>query len=353
MVPTFVLRSLGTLVSAFRLELSTFRPHSPCISAMSLADYLAKNYLTADSKSDKKSKKRKRNDGTASGLIIADEDALGWDRNCTANADDDGPLTVNASSAEFRKAEKNAWQTIGIPAPSSTDQAAADAILSSAAAESQARALADEDAPAVDDSAMRMESGAHAGLQTADQMTAQLKRKEAEERRRFLLDGDEHSGKSKETIYRDASGRIINVQMKRAEARRKAEDEAAKAAAGLEGQKGDVQRAQKERRKEQLQDAKLMPVARYADDVALNEELKGRERWNDPAAGFLEMKMEGKSVSGKPLYKGAAAPNRYEIRPGYRWDGVDRGTGFEKDYFTARNRRENLKKLDYAWQTDE
>ncbi len=320
---------------------------------MSLADYLAKNYLTADSKLDKKSKKRKRKDGTGSGLIIADDDALGWDRNGVANADDEGPLTMNANSAEFRKAKKNTWQTIGTPAPSSTDQAAADAILTSAAAESHARALADEDAPAVADSAMKMESGAHAGLQTADQVTAQLKRKEAEERRRFLQDGDEHSGKGKETIYRDASGRIINVQMKRAEARRKAEEEAAKAAAELEAQKGDVQRVQREKRKEQLQDARLMPVARYADDVELNEELKDRERWNDPAAGFLEKKKEGKSVSGKPLYKGAAAPNRYGIRPGYRWDGVDRGTGFEKDYFAARNRRENLKNLDYAWQTDE
>lgn len=320
---------------------------------MSLADYLAKNYLTADSKPEKKSKKRKRKDGAASGLIIANDDALGWEGSRKALADDEGPTTVNSNNAEFRKAKKNAWQTIGTPAPSSADQAAADAILTSAAAESHARAFADENAPAVDTSAVKMESGAHAGLQTADQVTAQLKRKEAEERRRFLQDGDEHSGKGKETIYRDASGRIINVQMKRAEARKKAEEEAAKAAAELESQKGDVQRAHKEKQKERLQDAKFMPVARYADDVELNDELKERERWSDPAAGFLEKRKEGKSVSGKPLYKGAAAPNRYGIRPGYRWDGVDRGTGFEKEYFAARNRRENLKNLDYAWQMDE
>lgn len=198
-----------------------------------------------------------------------------------------------------------------------------------------------------------MESGAHAGLQSADHVTAQLKRKEAEERRRLLEDGDEHSGKGKETIYRDASGRIINVAMKRAEARKKAEEAAAKAAAELEAQKGDVQLAQKERRKEQLKEAKFMPVARYADDVELNEELKERDRWNDPAAGFLEKKKAGRSVSGKPLYKGAAEPNRYGIRPGYRWDGVDRGIGFEKEYFRARNRKENLRNLDYAWQMDE
>ncbi len=259
---------------------------------------------------------------------------------------------MNANSAEFRKTKRNTWQTIGAPTPSYDEQAAADAMLTSAAAESQARALTDDDVPAMEDSAMKMESGAYAGLQTADQVTAQLKRKEAEEKRRFMEDGEEQSGRGKETIYRDASGRIINVQMKRAEARKKAEEEAAKAAAELEAQKGDVQRAEKDKRKEQLNEAKFMPVARYADDAELNEDLKEMERWDDPAAGFLEKKKGGKSVSGKPLYKGPAAPNRYGIRPGHRWDGVDRGTGYEKNYFAAANRRANLKNLDYAWQID-
>ena len=59
---------------------------------MSLADYLAKNYLTADSKPETSSKKRKRKAALASGLIIADDDALGWDRNSTGNHDDDAPL---------------------------------------------------------------------------------------------------------------------------------------------------------------------------------------------------------------------------------------------------------------------
>ena len=319
---------------------------------MSLADYLAKNYLTADSEREKKSKKRKRKDGE-SGLVIADDDALGWNTNDTAGDNEDGPITVNANSAEFRKARRNNWQIIGTPAPSSTDQAVADAIIASAAAENQARNLADEETPTIDDSAVKMESGAHAGLQTAEQVTAQLKRKEALERQRFLEDGDEKSGKGKETIYRDASGRIINVAMKRAEARKKAEEEALKAAAELEAQKGNVQRTQAQIRKEQLKDAKFMPVSRFADDAELNEELKETERWNDPAARFLSKKREGKSVSGKPLYQGPAMPNRYGIRPGYRWDGVDRGNGFEKEWFAARNRVGRLKELDYAWQMDE
>ena len=201
-----------------------------------------------------------------------------------------------------------------------------------------------------------LESGAHAGLQSADAVTAQLaarKRREMADAAATAKDG------SGETIYRDASGRIINIGMKRAEARREAEEQEKKKKEALEAMKGEVQQQEKQKRREELNDAKFLTLARGEDDVEMNEELKERQRWGDPMAGYGggskagPKGKKGKSITGKKLYQGPSEPNRYGIRPGYRWDGVDRANGFEKEWFRARNRKENLKNLEYQWQMDE
>ncbi|KAI9933636.1 hypothetical protein ASPWEDRAFT_160101 [Aspergillus wentii DTO 134E9] len=328
----------------------------------SLADYLAKNYLTADPATERPKKKRKKTkavDTASEGLIIADDDPpdLRASNLNTVNDDEDGPSVVNAGSAEFRRAKKSSWKTVGGGAG---EQDAADAILASAAAEDAARRGegADEEAPAIadeDEGGPRMESGARAGLQTAEQTAAMV----AAQERRKKLDAAKYKNKpqdegAQETIYRDASGRIINVAMKRAEARKAEEEKRLKEEQAKEELMGDVQRQERAARKQQLEDVRAMPVARTIEDDSLNDELKAQQRWNDPAAQFLtNTKGPGASATGKPLYKGAYQPNRYGIRPGHRWDGVDRGIGFEKDWFAARNRKGRLEALDYQWQMDE
>lgn len=322
-----------------------------------LSNYLASKYLVADAKPKKKKRKQA---AASSGLLITDDDDGSWGQ--TAQGDDDaedGPVTVTGGSAEFRRAKKNSWKTLGGDgATKDTDEAAvADAILASAAAESAAARADDEEMPLVeeDPSVVKMSDGTHAGLQSAATVSAQLRRRQQQERDDF--ERHRKNAKEEETVYRDATGRRIDISMKRAEARRMAAEAEEKERLAKEALKGEVQQEEARRRREQLEDAKLMPLARTADDVDMNRELKEQERWNDPMTQFMSSKAASTSKGGaskrRPAYAGAAPPNRYGIKPGYRWDGVDRGTGFEAERFKALNRRKRNEGLDYAWQMDE
>ena len=55
----------------------------------------------------------------------------------------------------------------------------------------------------------------------------------------------------------------------------------------MEWGKGLVQREEAEKRKKEEEAMRNRGFARTADDKDLNEELKSRELWNDPAAAFL------------------------------------------------------------------
>lgn len=342
---------------------------------MSLSSYLASKYLTADptsSSSVSKKRKRKPKDAAPEGLIIADDDAS-WDP--IKAGDDDGDVpTVSGSSAEFRKAKKNAWKSVGDPAPSNAqlamrsaaaddDGREADRIIAQAAREHEEMTRGDDE-PSV----VKMSDGTHAGLQSGAEVAAQMERAARAERERWEKEerSAKRGGKEEETVYRDATGRRIDISMRRADARREEEERARKERREKEEMGGERQKAEKEKRREALEEARFMPVARGVEDEEMNRELKQRRRWDDPALQFLEEKEDvgsgggggggvvegGGAKSGKNVYKGAAPPNRYGIRPGYRWDGVDRSNGWEGEKYKAENRRRRNKELDFAWQED-
>lgn len=343
-----------------------------------LSAYLATHYLTADPKPS--SKKRKRKQDPNAGLIIADDEETGWLRTAQGDEDDDGeggggggPATVAGTSAEFRKAKKSGWKVLGAPIPSASEQkqnnadaTAADAILASAALESAETGGGENgdggNAPAI----VTMSDGTHAGLQSAAAVSAQLEKRRRMEREAY--ERDNPHAKEAETVYRDATGRRVDVSMKRAEARRLAAEAAAKEQAKKDALRGEVQQEEARRRRVELDDVRIKGVARHADDEDMNAELKAQSRWGDTMADFVGKSDGGGGGSGamvktggskkktkdrRPLYQGAAPPNRYGIKPGYRWDGVDRGNGFETERFKAINRVTRNKDLDYNWQMDE
>ncbi|POS75787.1 hypothetical protein DHEL01_v205820 [Diaporthe helianthi] len=352
-----------------------------------LSSYLATHYLTPDTKPSSKKRKHKHDKSSAGGLLIKDDDDQGWGSSSkprrNGDGDQDAPVTVGHVK-DARKTTKANWKTLGgggdTSGPTSKEDkeaaAAADAILAAAAAETAAARAAEDDAPTMVDNqtpAARMADGTHAGLQSAAAVTAQIERRQQEERDQF--EAERRAGLVKhgeeETYYRDATGRRVDVSMKRAEARRAAQEAEDKERAAKEALKGDVQVEESRRRREQLEDAKTMSLARTADDEDMNRALREERRWNDPMARFLgeadggggggavassragAAAKAGGGASRRPVYKGPSPPNRYGIKPGYRWDGVDRSNGFEAERFKAINRRERNKGLEYSWQMDE
>ncbi|KAJ9651752.1 Pre-mRNA-splicing factor cwc26 [Neophaeococcomyces mojaviensis] len=390
------------------------------------ADYLTKYLSASNSKSSatnpdyddsntrpkKRRKKDKHADSTTGALLIADDDAdlllNSLKHKARADEDEDGPLVYNTKirSAEFRKKTSSNWQSVQdndttqqqsqsangtkVSRGGVDDADEADAILAAAAADSDRRreAIEAEDAPAVvetsagTDEGPRMSSGARAGLQTAADTAALIAAEEArenEEQRRAKKkkkrDEDIKPEQGQETIYRDATGRRIDIALRRAEVRK---EELAKQAAekkAKESAMGEVQLRQKEQAKQELEDAKFLTLGRTADDEEMNEGLKEEVRWDDPMARYMAERQaekdaeeasrhggrrkgkagvgDGVVVRTRKEYAGAAPPNRYGIKPGWRWDGVDRGNGFEKEWFQARGRKARNENLEYQWAMDE
>lgn len=105
----------------------------------------------------------------------------------------------------------------------------------------------------------------------------------------------------------------------------------------------------------------MKPLARYSDDTDLDAMRRQEERAEDPMLAFIqkrkkkeEEKAGVKKKKELPRYKGPAPPpNRFNLMPGYRWDGVDRSNGFEKKIFAQRANNAAIKEIAYKWSTED
>ena len=131
-------------------------------------------------------------------------------------------------------------------------------------------------------------------------------------------------------------------QAQELEAHRKQQEEDER----MEWGKGMAQKRKAEEMVDRLQRETEAPLAVYADDREYNHQLKQVDRWGDPMAQLTQKK----SSSKKLVYKGPPGPpNRFGILPGYRWDGVDRSTGFEAMYFKHKNSKMFQSQEAYQW----
>ncbi|GAB2265037.1 hypothetical protein Dimus_000104 [Dionaea muscipula] len=139
----------------------------------------------------------------------------------------------------------------------------------------------------------------------------------------------------------------------------------------LEWGKGLAQKRDAEEKLIELELEKDKPFARSRDDPDLDNILKERVRWGDPMAHLVKRKQTDPILpdlgkSEKMIESGFiipqeipnhswikrgldAAPNRYGIRPGRHWDGVDRSNGYEKEFFKRTNEKQATEKEAYLW----
>ncbi len=238
--------------------------------------YLAANYMSgpkADAilsrtseSAGKKKKKRKAGAFSSSGgpSFIKDDDVPGWGEE-VQDAEDETAEAVFAEDRGFKKRqrtdESSGWATVREPTPPLP-------------ADEQPQVVVEEDTPF------------KGGLLTSAQLKKSLPKKSAEQE---ALSREEIQA-AQETIYRDATGRKIDTAAERAEAAKKKREREEQEAKKMEWGKGLVQREEVEKRRREEEAIKNQSFARSKDDLALNEELKAQERWNDPAAAFLTVR---------------------------------------------------------------
>lgn len=122
----------------------------------------------------------------------------------------------------------------------------------------------------------------------------------------------------------------------------------------IELNKGKVQKEKEADMKQNREFLKTQSFARTIDDLDEETGIKNVIRAEDPMAmqAMKKQKFYGNNTNAKPIYKGPPAkPNRFNIKPGYRWDGVDRGNGFEDKILSSIYSQAQLKEDAYKWST--
>mmetsp|Transcript_11439 Transcript_11439/g.27302 ORF Transcript_11439/g.27302 Transcript_11439/m.27302 type:complete len:496 (+) Transcript_11439:30-1517(+) len=212
----------------------------------------------------------------------------------------------------------------------------------------------DSSASASKDKRERMSSGHKAGLQDYkdfNKSERKIQARKTEDAERMV---DKYG--MGETVYRDKHGRKQEgSHTNGSTANKEAIQLDAEAQRRLN--EGAVQQQAQRATAEEMAILRESSFARYQDDDRLENIRRNEIREGDPMVQYSSKKKSKKgpsssspqdqlqdTIPSKPVYKGPPAkPNRYGIRPGYRWDGIDRGNGFE-DKLLAQKYSSNLKK---------
>jgi pre-mRNA-splicing factor CWC26 len=206
-------------------------------------------------------------------------------------------------------------------------------------------------------------SGTTAGLKSGSEFADEMREAKARQALAMSTADEAQMGKGSATVYRDKSGKKVDVVQQLAEkSRKEAEDKVKEERRLRQWRAGAADRDAGLRRAQAIVDVASKPFSRTADDIEMNNTLKAEVRSGDPMAMYMQQKADEQEardrersrddegvVKRKPLYKGAFLPNRFGLRPGYRWDGVDRSNAFEKKVMLRGNKKAADAEAKFAW----
>ncbi|KAJ2551247.1 Pre-mRNA-splicing factor cwc26 [Coemansia sp. RSA 1933] len=363
---------------------------------MGLDDYLAKHYGPAPTKKDRKSKKTKtkKNDAPVHGMtsvVIDDDDDRIY---ATKHSDrESAPVATEVKKAPKFKDPDSSWQVIrpakraddieGLLDPVGEEDEERPAVAEGAEllkeysdkkerearekreeeeerrrrrrAEKQRLKLQkqqDEMGPETATGSLERAPEMRYGLQTAEVFREDADRERAHNMRKLKQAAADADAQSEQTVYRDAkTGKAIDIDKVREEEESKRRQNEEQRRLQAQWNKGLVQQREKiddQQRIERMRAESSSSGNRdgHQSHSVYEQELRAKQHWNDPAARFLENKTAERPKY--PEYKGHAPPNRFGIRPGYRWDGVDRSNGFERELFKRQAGASARKAQDYA-----
>lgn len=185
------------------------------------------------------------------------------------------------------------------------------------------------------------------GLRTGAEFASDLRQKQSQSLSKILLESKSDTPQS--TVFRDKSGRKLS-QEEVDEMKRRAQEGTAlpmQWKSGLAQQRAILERAN------DLLNSKMSVTA---DDESLNRALASQSRWDDPMAKRTQSAPSTTSTIAapsnggrvpRPIFRGHPWRNRFNIHPGYRWDGVDRTNGFELRLFSMQSDRQNKSKSEF------
>ncbi|XP_034487295.1 BUD13 homolog isoform X4 [Drosophila innubila] len=203
--------------------------------------------------------------------------------------------------------------------------------------------------------------GKKAGLQDAKSLKSETDKRRREEHQMFDQMSSEVSGRDADVKVRSTGRRGRRARDAAAEdpeeqKRKEAHEQKKKQLYDRWG-KGLKQLEDQQARHAEMTHEAAKPVARYANDEDLDRHLREQEHADDPMLQYMQEKRKKREQQSNkpvmPVYVGSYPENRYGIRPGYRWDGVDRSNGYEQRWFNKLNERRAVQDEAYKYSVED